>query len=336
MKDDPLKALEQIKDFDDIASMVISKEAEGAIRASDWRVFTQEFDKYEPLEVDPKEIRSGAISRFEEQTASMIGPMQKDIERMMASRNRIVWQPGLRRGKLHNANLHKLASGDDRVFRRREEHKALNTAVSVVIDFSGSMHSRMNVALKTAFALSQTLERCKIPHDVTGFTTDGFQEIYEVHPEVRTEYLDADAKMRFNRHNALLLPIMKSFEERINTTVKARFVKMSSYEGSAILSHNVDGESILKIAEGLSARKEKRKIMLVLSDGMPEYVGARTVGGGQQHLKAAVKDLESRGIETIGIGIQTNAPSHFYPKSTCLYALEDLPGKVMGEIKKML
>lgn len=54
--------------------------------------------------------------------------------------------------------LHRLPAGDPRVFRRKEEKRAINTAVIVLLDRSGSMSgARMELARKTVLALADVL-----------------------------------------------------------------------------------------------------------------------------------------------------------------------------------
>lgn len=54
--------------------------------------------------------------------------------------------------------LHRLPAGDPRVFRRKEERRAINTAVIVLLDRSGSMSGpRMELARKTVLALADVL-----------------------------------------------------------------------------------------------------------------------------------------------------------------------------------
>ena len=45
---------------------------------------------------------------------------------------------------------------------------------------------------------------------------------------------------------------------------------------------------------------------------------------------------DSLGIETIGIGIMDSSVERYYEKNTVINNLEDLPGQVMDEIKRIL
>jgi cobaltochelatase CobT len=46
--------------------------------------------------------------------------------------------------------------------------------------------------------------------------------------------------------------------------------------------------------------------------------------------------MKKMGIETLGIGIMDRSVSRFYPQHVVINKIDDLPGLVMGEIKKIL
>ena len=64
---------------------------------------------------------------------------------------------GLSGRKLAFGRLVKLAVGDPRIFRKKIETVAINTAVAVLLDLSGSMGGKYEVANAAAFALHNTL-----------------------------------------------------------------------------------------------------------------------------------------------------------------------------------
>lgn len=80
--------------------------------------------------------------------------------RLMGMLQSIKMQPkayGLSGRKLAPGRLVKLATGDPRIFRKKTEVKLVNTAIAVLLDLSGSMHSRYRIANAAAFALHTTL-----------------------------------------------------------------------------------------------------------------------------------------------------------------------------------
>ncbi|MFH4376904.1 cobalamin biosynthesis protein CobT, partial [Acinetobacter baumannii] len=93
--------------------------------------------------------------------------------RAIQARSKSVWENGLKQGKLNSSSLARLAStGDCRIFRKRVESKTKDVAVSLVVDMSGSMcGSKIHTAAAASYALSNVLDRLKIPHEVICFTT---------------------------------------------------------------------------------------------------------------------------------------------------------------------
>jgi len=306
----------------------IEEEAVDIMKAADYNVYTTEFDRIEPLLV-PENINPKWIPEMEEATSLLCGRMQKDIERLMAAQSVVTRVPGYRRGRLHMASLHRVVQGDDRVFTQKVENRSKDTAVSLLIDNSGSMHGeKMRVAMLAGYALSRTLERVKITHEVIGFTTGSWGDLPQ--DVLKAMYDEArNSGISYDRDCTLAMPIYKDFNERVDSTVKTRIAyAMNAQRG---LSGNIDGESLRVAANRLHTRSEKRKVMLVLSDGQP--AGSHRAA---PHLKQTVQDLKKEGIECVGIGILTDAVKKFYPNHVVLRNVNELPGEVMGQLKAIL
>jgi cobaltochelatase CobT len=99
-------------------------------------------------------------------------------------------------------------------------------------------------------------------------------------------------------------------------------------------SANVDGESLMMAAMRLVKRREQRKVLMVLSDGMPSAYGIDEHLC--RHLSDTVKTIEKMGIEVVGIGIKDDSVKRFYPKNVVISDIEALPGVVMGQLKMFL
>ena len=298
-----------------------------------YTIFTKDFDS---IEVYDREVTDEQFVAFDEQTKHMIAPMQKDIERLMASRSQVLKVPGYRSGKLNGASLYRLKANDDRVFRRVHEAKSKDTAVSLLIDNSGSMIGQpIEVAMAAGYALSQTLERVGIAHEALGFTTgrNGRLSAALINAE------EARIGSYFSRLETLQMPIFKGFDERLTPAVKRRFASLAEHQD--IMANNVDGECVEIAAQRLSRRKEHRKVLMVFSDGQPAGASNNPHAYGQRspfrsHLKRVVQDAIRAGIEVIGIGIMTEAVKAYYPKYIVLNDVATLPSTVMGELKRIL
>jgi cobalamin biosynthesis protein CobT len=328
--------LEEV-DLSSSIAILIQRQAIDACEEAEYTVFTREFDIIAPLPV-PKEFPQSYVTSMEEQTRKMTGVMQKDIERMMAAQSRVFNVGGRRSGKLNGPGLHRILANDARIFSKREEIKAKDTAVTLLVDCSGSMrNAKQATAMSAAFALATTLERVNIPSEVLGFTTGSIycrddqvfdkSKFAELEAALKAEYHKSG--VRFCRTDPIYMPIFKDFNERLQSDVKKRFAYMRSMQPNQ--AQNIDGESLEYAAMRLAKRPEKRKVILVLSDGHP--AGARN---DDEHLRMMTTKLTKGGYDLVGIGIEDNAVSRFYDNFLVLKSVEELPGAVMGELRKIL
>jgi len=329
----PAEVFEEIKDFDDAVAAGMTEETAAAMREAEYVVFTTDDDRIEIYE--PKVVYPNAVIDLDEKTRQMVGVMQKDIERLVAARSRSVWQPGLRSGRLHSAALSRVKTGDDRVFRRKVEHKSKDTAVTVLLDNSGSMQgSKLDTACIAGYALASTLERINVKCEVLGFTT-AFTDYHNSGALAAQREVNAEASrlgVRFSRWEPLYMPIYKTFSERMTPQVKQRLANVYLGSNPSFLANNVDGESIAVAARRLAARPESRKVMFVLSDGYPSADGH----GLNAHLKSTVADLEKSGMYIVAIGIKSEAVASFYKRSVVLHDIAELPARIMKELRQLL
>ena len=315
--------------FEGALSERIAGDMVDAMRDSDYTIYTRDFDKIEPLQI--KRWEDSWLTALDDQVGHMVGPMQKGIERMMAARSHVQKVPGYRSGKLHGAGLHKLAVKDDRIFRRRHEVKAVETAVTLLVDCSGSMrHCKIDVAMAAAYALSQTLDRVRVAHEVMGYTTYNDSRIVGAYEDIRAD--EKRMGRKYTRTEPIWMPIFKEFHERMTPPVRKRFAAAAK---TMSLLQNIDGECIEVAANRLLRRSERRKVLIVLSDGSPAC-DSPYPHKIDQHAKDAIKKVEKLGVETIGIGIMTDDVTDYYPKNIVLHNLNQLPQTVMGELRKVL
>lgn len=323
--------LPEFAEFNEGVSGKITALATTSTVASDYRVFTRDQDRIETYVVDEHRYKDHALVTLENTVSHMIGGMQKDIERMMAARSQVMNVPGFRSGRLHGAGLHRLMAGDDRIFRRKHEAKSTDTAVSLLIDNSGSMSGeKMTLAMQAGYALSSTLERVRIAHEAIGFTTshDVTREYFE---ELEREATRIGKG--FSRNVPLYMPIFKSFDERLNPQIRKRFA--AAIHNQNYLMNNIDGESVRIAAHRLMKRKETRKVMIVLSDGNPA-ASTRYHKEIEADLHRAVRECEQSKIDIIGIGINSNAVKAYYKKNVVLNDITKLPTEIMGQLKAIL
>ncbi|EHG2928456.1 porphyrin biosynthesis protein [Salmonella enterica subsp. enterica serovar Typhimurium] len=348
--EDALKALDGMEDAvgemtEDALSATISKELTST-PLSDYRPYDRSYDFIGSIDDAEEHIKRtqkvfGAIplhypidryrivtegsKLFERKierylSSGVSSTLAKDLERAIASRNRVQFIPGQRRGRIHGSSLYRLSMKDERVFRRKEDHKAVNACVQQVIDLSGSMDGKkILLALASAYTIADALDRINVPNIITGFTTFG-------NPDSSDR-----SKRGFSRFEALMLPIIKNWNEKANAPeIRAR---MGCVSTTFPLLNNVDGESIVQLASLFSGRTEDRKIMLVLSDGVPCATGE----GFKEHLKATTKEIETvSDIDLMAIGILTDAPKFFYKNYALVKSVEQLGSSVVTELSRII
>lgn len=321
---DALDALEEVEDFDKAVSRALTEAGKTEARDSRYVAFSSDWDE---VAVMPYKASESEVVRLADEVGPMVGPLQKQLERAVAAQDKKAWESGLRRGKVNPSALFRTGFGDDRLFRRRHETKAKNTVVSLVVDCSGSMNwsGRIAIAGKAAYALSSTLERLRIRHEVIGFTTK------ESSPMVRAMRADtAVTGVRYARNEALYMPIFKGFGERLAGDSIARIAYLGTPGVRGMLKENVDGECVQIAHHRLVQQRADKHIMIVLSDGSPACPGDRSAQF--RHLKDVVKKIEASGTTVVGIGIETNSVKDFYSRTVVLNSLSDLPTTVVKEL----
>lgn len=279
-----------------------------------YQVATRKYDEFYTI---PSDYNSCVMDKIKPNVN--VSSLQARLIRLFAARNRTLITRNKKSGKLCSSNLYKLRLTDDRVFQTKTETESINTAITLLIDLSGSMSgSKARCATSAAYLFSEILERLKIPYEVLGFSTG-------------RECIDGPG-----RQSSVKIGIFKSFSEKLTLNVKGRFCAF--YEDKQCPNYmncNADGDSILMAQTNLLKRPEQRKLMFVLSDGYPSCYGCN--GEEVTHLKQVVKAIvDSKEMEIYGIGIQSKAVKDFYPNYSVLDKPEELSNIIVEQLSKNL
>jgi hypothetical protein len=332
---DLLNPLWKPGEFDGALADKIAADTKEALSSSEYAIYTTDFDVIEPAP-DSGRYKPQNLEVMEDKTRHMVGVMQKEIERLLAARSQTVHVPGFRSGRMHSASLHRLQTSDDRIFRRRHQSSSKKTAISLLVDNSGSMgsgeKSKTAIAMEAAYALSSTLERIGLNHEVIGFTTtdDDAEKMYRM---IQAE--EDKTGVRFSRWEPIYMPVYKDFKERLTPAVKKRFADVA-YNGNFFRS-NVDGECVRIAALRLMKQTADRHILIVLSDGQPAFHSGNTGWGTpKNHLMQTMEWLEKTPVEAIGIGIKSNAVASYYKKHMVIDNIASLPKVIMEQLRHIL
>jgi cobaltochelatase CobT len=268
-----------------------------------------------------------------EETAGQINVLRRTLERKLAAKMKRSWVGGQTNGRMDSRRLVGAYTGSEHVYKQREESEDIDTAVMILIDHSGSMSRRIIMAAKSCVALASALENTNISYAIQGFTTDE----------------NAIPKGKLPKHSDCskynsILPLVtiryKEFGDKLSR-VKG-FLGGMKDTCHYYQEYNIDGISLEQSGRELLRRPEKRKVLMVLSDGKPAnpYM-SRSRGDNKgydykSHLESVVSSLMNDGIDVFGIGIESDAVRNYYPNYAVLDDLADLESKVIGKMDDLL
>lgn len=283
--------------------------------------YTRQYDK-----VTDYSGRGDGSAYAERKRAIMkyVRPITQQLERVLLVKENKKMIGERERGMLNNRTLANMIVDKNyrTPFRQFTKTDTRDVAVQLVLDCSGSMGgNKIEVARQTGLAFGEALKNIGVACEIVGFNTNDNRSMYG-----GARNLGAGDVARFNRFGtALNHMIFKSFDSNsLNGICRAE-------SGGC----NADGESITWAAKRLADRREKRKIMIVLSDGQPSYGGANhEVLAGD--LKRVINLMPKAGIEAIGIGICTDDPKLFYKDYLVVNDVSKLATTVITKLAKLL
>ena len=112
---------------------------------------------------------------------------------------------------------------------------------------------------------------------------------------------------------------------------------LMSYIGasSTMMSGNPDGDSILWAYDRILKRKEKRRLLIVMSDGQP--AASRHTSGCSRFTKQAIEEIEKeKYIEIYGLGLCDKSVAMYYKHNSTVNSAEEIPTKLLQLIEQRL
>jgi cobaltochelatase CobT subunit len=259
-------------------------------------------------------------SDYDRVVASMAGEinsMRSKLMRSLLAQQKRDWDYGREDGRLDTRRFVQAYGGRSNVFKMRSDKAEVDTAVSILVDLSGSMGGRdkIGLAAQCVVALAESIDSTGIKYEILGFTNSG--------------YSSGSSDIDYDRETPLHMFIFKQFEERL-------FEAKGAIAGikQMALWDNSDGDAIAKAQHRLAARPESRHVMLVLSDGEPACGGHW--GNIDKYTRKAVDNAAKAGTDIIGIGIVDDSVERFYPKYTVVRDLSDLAGSALDQLSRAL
>jgi len=231
-----------------------------------------------------------ALKRVKVHSAKLTARLQGLVQAHTTTRQRTV-----RHGRtLSPSHLHRAAVGDARIFRTKEHREAPDTALHLMIDLSGSMAGGKDcLALDAAMALALALEPMRgVTRAVSAFPG-------------------------------------KYGQKQQITAVVGHGQPVSRRSGAFVQSARggtpMTG-ALWYAAADLLARTEDRKVLITLTDGVPNHFSSAI---------DLVQRASTAGIQLIGIGIQTDV-SGLFPVAIRIDDITDLKHELFRIAERLL
>jgi cobaltochelatase CobT len=312
------------------------KEANKNFGDSKYKSYTQEFDEIiaaEKLENEEELLK--LRKNLDQQLLSLknfISKLANKLQRKLLAKQNRSWDFDLEEGSLDTSKLTRIIVDplNSLSFKKEKEIKFKDTLVTILIDNSGSMRGKpISVAAICADILARTLERCSVKVEILGFTTKNWKG-----GQSREKWTNNQKPLFPGRLNDLRHIIYKAAD----TPWRQSKNNMGLMLKEGLLKENIDGEALKWAYNKILARKEERKILMVISDGAPvddSTLSTNTSDFLENNLKQTVKWIEKNSsVELLAIGIGHDV-TRYYNKAIKIADVQDLGDVMINQLTNL-
>ena len=240
----------------------------------------------------------------------------QQVRRLIQIRAKVQRVYGVKKGKLDQSRLSRIcfnAPGfNERVFKNKIDNKTLDAAITVLVDKSGSMCGEKDqFALASTLLVNEVCSTLNIPVEIIGFTDDTLRDGSGINP---------------------VMYVYKNFSDHsVSTEDLKKFYGMSS----RVMQGNPDAENILWAHHRLAQRKEKKRLLIVMSDGSP--AASKGGSGIGKYTEEVIKEIEaSKDIEIYGLGLCCDSVKHYYKAHSVVNDPQEIPSKLLELIERKI
>lgn len=315
-----------------------NKKPEGYIPGPDntYTIYTAQYDEIVRAEelADSEELErlramlDQQLSHLQSVTTKLANRLQR---KLMAKQQRS-WQFDLEEGMLDTSRLARIVANPTvpLAYKQEKETEFRDTIVTLLIDNSGSMRGRpIAIAAMCTDILARTLERCGVKVEILGFTTRAWKG-----GKARDLWIQNNRPPHPGRLNDLRHIIYKQADLPWRRSRKNLGLMLK--EG--LLKENIDGEALVWAYNRLAARKEQRKILLVISDGAPVDDSTLSVNPSnilERDLRNVIHWIENvSDVELTAIGIGHDV-TRYYQKALTIADADELANALITRIGEL-
>lgn len=241
-------------------------------------VFNPEQYKYNVEEVESSEECKDEYDKIVESIDFLNRQLVKSIREIKVY-NTGGKTPGKKSGKLDRKNLYKYRTSKDIFYENTYKVRECDPAFGILLDCSGSMYGDGIASGRFAMiVLHESLKQLGINHCIMGHTSRDFHQCN--------------------------LQVFQHFKESVGYKVNRNYslTKLESRGG------NCDSGALHYMEWQLLKTHNRDKICLIFSDGEPTECT-------DVELKDKVREMESKGIIVIGIGVNFDEIKEYYPRN---------------------
>lgn len=301
-----------------------------------YRVFTDAYD----TEVQAATlVRAAALQenrerldRCIERQGLSVARLARELSAVLATPVRDGWLHGQEEGYIDGRQLSQLITSpsERRLFRLEQHAPVTNSAVSFLIDCSGSMREHIESVAILVDVMARALDQIGAVTEVLGFTTNAWNG-----GRAQKTWMRAGRPPHPGRLNEVAHLIFKDSD----TSWRRARPAMGALLKSDLFREGVDGEAVTWAAQRLVQRHDGRRLLLVVSDGSPTD-GATALGNDvhylDHHLCHVVAELQAQGeVEIYGVGVGLDL-SPYYRHNRALDLSHSVTQAVMREVVAML
>ncbi|UTW11141.1 cobaltochelatase CobT-related protein [Marinobacterium rhizophilum] len=278
-----------------------------------------------------KDLRETLDTRIRAQGLN-VPRLARKLARILSAPERDGWEFGLEEGRLDARRLSRLVTtpGYRQLFRQERHQPHSNCLVTFLIDNSGSMKAHIESIAMLVDVFSRALEQAGASTEVLGFTTGHWNG-----GRPMKQWLGRGKPANPGRLNELNHIVYKDAD----TPWRRARTSMAALLKPDLFREGVDGEALLWTLSRLQARREERRIVIVISDGCP--MDSATLHSNSDdvldtHLRQVVGQIEARGdmeLYALGVGLDL---STYYRHQLQLDLEHRLDNAVFDEVLQLI
>ena len=296
---------------------VPSKGTNNGTYVGPYTVYTDEYDKHYTTSNWPEKFDVGTFEQIVSETSGVVSVMKAKLRRALLAKLQRDWDFGKESGRLDSKRLVSAYTGSPSVYKTRSDREEEDTAVTFLVDLSGSMYgSKIRVAQQSVIAFARCLEGTQIKYNIVGFDAN---------------YIPDYPSGEYSRKDGISSYEFKGFDEPLRVA-KGKLGSLTEVGGC----NNADRCSIQRELNVLKARGESKKVLIVLSDGSPCHSSSSNTSELCRQAKFVLDQSKKDGIQSVGIGLLDSTVKRIYDDHVVVNKVEDLSGVLFQKLTKIL